>query len=245
MFAANGSEIRLKFVGDFDIEYDASCYYDYVEVSTGSITQEFCGNTLPAPITSTGGSMTIRFHTDSSVTGRGFRAVYTQITGCDGGDSCCSSDNQCADGEGDCDYDGDCLSGICGTDNCVGEGFDSTDDCCEPSPSNLPSNPACGYGYGSGSYGYGSVSHGYGSPSYGYGSYSYGYGSPSYGYGSQSYGYNSVSYGYGSPSYEYGSASYGYGSGSYGYGSASNGYGSTSFGYGSTSYEYSSASYGK
>ena len=47
--------------------------------------------------------------------------MFTQITGCDGGDSCCSSDNQCADGEGDCDYDGDCISGICGTDNCVGE----------------------------------------------------------------------------------------------------------------------------
>ena len=74
--------------------------------------------------------MTIRFHSDSSVTGRGFRAVYSQITGCDGGDSCCSSDNMCGDGEGDCDHDGDCLSGVCGTDNCVGEGFDSTDDCC-------------------------------------------------------------------------------------------------------------------
>ena len=114
----------------------------------------------------------------------------------------CGPGSQCADGEGDCDYDGDCLSGICGTDNCVGEGFDSTDDCCEPSPSNLPSNPACGYGYGSGSYGYGSVSHGYGSPSYGYGSASYGYGSASYGYGS-------TSFGYGSTSYEYSSASYG------------------------------------
>ena len=51
-------------------------------------------------------------------------------TGCNGGDSCCSSDNMCGDGEGDCDYDGDCISGVCGTDNCVGEGFDSTDDCC-------------------------------------------------------------------------------------------------------------------
>merc|ERR1719150_3046153 len=78
-------------------------------------------------------------------------------TGCNGGDSCCSSDNMCGDGEGDCDHDGDCLSGVCGTDNCVGEGFDSTDDCCEPSPSNSAGNPS--FGYGSTSFEYSSASY--------------------------------------------------------------------------------------
>ena len=39
-------------------------------------------------------------------------------------------------GEGDCDSDTSCLSNLrCGVDNCVGEGFDQTDDCCyDPEP---------------------------------------------------------------------------------------------------------------
>jgi len=50
---------------------------------------------------------------------------------CDGGDSCCSGGGQCSLGEGDCDDDRECSSGlVCGTDNCLGAGFDSTDDCC-------------------------------------------------------------------------------------------------------------------
>jgi len=50
---------------------------------------------------------------------------------CDGGDSCCSGGRQCSLGEGDCDSDRDCGLGlVCGTDNCRGPGFDSTDDCC-------------------------------------------------------------------------------------------------------------------
>ena len=52
---------------------------------------------------------------------------------CNGGDSCCAEDNLCDVGEGDCDRDSDCLEGlICGKDNCVGNTFDTTDDCCEP-----------------------------------------------------------------------------------------------------------------
>jgi len=50
---------------------------------------------------------------------------------CRGGDSCCTQDNQCFEGEGDCDHDSDCRGNLrCGTDNCYGEGFDDTDDCC-------------------------------------------------------------------------------------------------------------------
>ena len=37
----------------------------------------------------------------------------------------------CGEGEGDCDADADCAGSlVCGTDNCVGDGFDDTDDCC-------------------------------------------------------------------------------------------------------------------
>ena len=57
-----------------------------------------------------------------------YRGLY--YPGCIGGDSCCS-DGICADNEGDCDDDADCQSGlVCGTDNCVGASFQSTDDCC-------------------------------------------------------------------------------------------------------------------
>ena len=61
-------------------------------------------------------------------------------TGChngDGGRSCCSSSNQCAEGEGDCDDDDDCSGNLkCGQgngfdDNCdTSLGFGSKYDCC-------------------------------------------------------------------------------------------------------------------
>merc|ERR1711936_493521 len=51
--------------------------------------------------------------------------------GCNGGDSCCNSNNRCGEGEGDCDSNSDCNAGLlCGSDNCAGSGFDSDDDCC-------------------------------------------------------------------------------------------------------------------
>ena len=57
-------------------------------------------------------------------------------TGCDGGDTCCSSTSyKCDIGEGDCDSDSDCLPWLkCGKDNCFGPGFDDTDDCCMSLP---------------------------------------------------------------------------------------------------------------
>jgi hypothetical protein len=50
---------------------------------------------------------------------------------CNGGDSCCTKQNQCGENEGDCDWTSQCKPGFkCGDDNCRGDGFDSTDDCC-------------------------------------------------------------------------------------------------------------------
>ena len=55
----------------------------------------------------------------------------TVATGCDGGDTCCTTSRRCAVGEGDCDGDWDCLPGLrCGVDNCHGGSFDGSDDCC-------------------------------------------------------------------------------------------------------------------
>ena len=51
---------------------------------------------------------------------------------CNGGNGCCDSDNPCSEEEGDCDWDNECFGPlVCGTDNCEGETFDDTDDCCE------------------------------------------------------------------------------------------------------------------
>ena len=53
------------------------------------------------------------------------------ISGCNGGDTCCTSSNQCDVGEGDCDSDNGCKGNlVCGKNNCAGSTFDSTDDCC-------------------------------------------------------------------------------------------------------------------
>eukprot|EP00091_Calanus_sinicus_P009142 TRINITY_DN21553_c0_g1_i1.p1 TRINITY_DN21553_c0_g1~~TRINITY_DN21553_c0_g1_i1.p1 ORF type:complete len:231 (-),score=49.77 TRINITY_DN21553_c0_g1_i1:147-839(-) len=49
---------------------------------------------------------------------------------CHGADDCC--DGQCGEGEGDCDWDSDCAGFlVCGSANCVGQGFDDSDDCCK------------------------------------------------------------------------------------------------------------------
>ena len=49
-----------------------------------------------------------------------------------GGDNCCVG--HCNVGEGDCDTDSDCKGNlVCGENNCVGDGFDDTDDCCKHS----------------------------------------------------------------------------------------------------------------
>jgi len=63
---------------------------------------------------------------------------------CQGGDSCC--DNKvggCGVNEGDCDNNDQCSGNLqCGNNNCIGEGFDSTDDCCYGSdPVPAPTGP--------------------------------------------------------------------------------------------------------
>ena len=62
----------------FDIEYDSTCAYDWVEVSYGSYSEKFCGRSIPS-FTSTGQTMTVRFQTDNSVVDLGFSAVWTEV----------------------------------------------------------------------------------------------------------------------------------------------------------------------
>ena len=74
----NGGKIQLTFVS-FDLEYHSSCNRDYVEVSYGSYSERFCGDTVPEVITSCGSSMVIKFHSDRYTTGAGFRAEWEEL----------------------------------------------------------------------------------------------------------------------------------------------------------------------
>merc|ERR1711917_182378 len=58
---------------------------------------------------------------------------YGPMTCSKGFDDCCGNAGYlCGDNEGDCDWDSDCKSGYyCGSNNCAGIKFDSSDDCCD------------------------------------------------------------------------------------------------------------------
>ena len=59
-------------------------------------------------------------------------AAATRCTGILNSDiNCCTSANPCGINQGDCDYDYECSGDLrCGTDNCIGQGFPSSYDCC-------------------------------------------------------------------------------------------------------------------
>ena len=71
--------VLVEFNPQFGIESHSTCQYDYLSVYDGPDTglspligSKLCGTTAPAPIQSTGNSMTLLFQSDGSVTGVGF-----------------------------------------------------------------------------------------------------------------------------------------------------------------------------
>ena len=72
---APGSLVLLTF-SSFDLEAMGShgACWDYVEVNHGTVAEQFCGDTVPGPITSTGNTMTVRFYSDDLFNFPGFRA---------------------------------------------------------------------------------------------------------------------------------------------------------------------------
>ena len=52
------------------------CYYDYVQISYGSVKKKFCGPSKPRPIISSGNTMKVTFHSDKTVNQNGFRAIW-------------------------------------------------------------------------------------------------------------------------------------------------------------------------
>ena len=80
MQGAPGTTIQLTFL-EMDIEYEAACGYDYVEVRVdgGENGQKFCGTDLPAVQTSTGNQMVVKFSSDGIQVSGGFKASYVIV----------------------------------------------------------------------------------------------------------------------------------------------------------------------
>ena len=77
---SESTRVLIEFDPTFEIEYSSyGCSYDYLEVYDGPSTDspiggsKICGSSAPAPIQSTGDSMKLIFHTDSSETKTGFK----------------------------------------------------------------------------------------------------------------------------------------------------------------------------
>ena len=63
----------------FDIEPNELCEFDWLEVRDGNSSEDnligskLCGSVIPRPILSTGNSLTLVFHTDTSGSNKGFK----------------------------------------------------------------------------------------------------------------------------------------------------------------------------
>ncbi|XP_071514687.1 cubilin-like [Panulirus ornatus] len=79
---SQGSGIRFHFI-DLDLEDHLHCRFDFVEIRDGSnphspLVGRYCSsNQGVVTLNSTSSSLWIRFHSDYSVNGRGFKAVYS------------------------------------------------------------------------------------------------------------------------------------------------------------------------
>ena len=63
----------------FDVESHSNCAYDYVEISDGKVVEKYCGSDKPNPIKSSGNTMNVTFHSDYSVSRRGFNATWEAV----------------------------------------------------------------------------------------------------------------------------------------------------------------------
>merc|ERR1712080_415034 len=78
---ASGKKIKISF-DDLDIEYDGSCSYDYVMVKdSGGVTLvgKTCGTTKPGDVTSSTNKVVVIFHSDYSVTNKGFKLTWVEV----------------------------------------------------------------------------------------------------------------------------------------------------------------------
>ena len=78
-----GGRVLLVFES-YDLQPGYSCEYDWLEVHDGNSSEseligfKLCGNDIPRPLESSGNSLTLLFHSDSSGTFQGFRIATSQ-----------------------------------------------------------------------------------------------------------------------------------------------------------------------
>uniref|UniRef100_A0A0F8AH39 Cubilin n=1 Tax=Larimichthys crocea TaxID=215358 RepID=A0A0F8AH39_LARCR len=82
-----GNRLQLSFIV-FHLQGGSGCQNDYLEVregnSTGPLVGSFCGNSLPSNYTSViGHILWIKFVSDASISGAGFRATFAHLYGND------------------------------------------------------------------------------------------------------------------------------------------------------------------
>ncbi|XP_070842448.1 cubilin [Chaetodon trifascialis] len=82
-----GNRLQLSFA-IFHLQGDSSCQNDYLEIregnATGPLVGFFCGNLLPSNYTSViGHILWIKFVSDASISGAGFRATFSHMYGND------------------------------------------------------------------------------------------------------------------------------------------------------------------
>ncbi|KAF6722152.1 Cubilin [Oryzias melastigma] len=82
-----GNRVQLSFI-TFNLQGDSSCDNDYLEIregnSTGALVGRFCGSSLPSNYTSVSGHILwVKFVSDSSDSGAGFRATFSHLYGID------------------------------------------------------------------------------------------------------------------------------------------------------------------
>jgi len=77
---ASGKKIKISF-DDIEIESHSSCVYDYVVIKDGdrSTLLKTCGNNKPADIISHTNKVKVIFHSDISITMRGFKLTWTEV----------------------------------------------------------------------------------------------------------------------------------------------------------------------
>ncbi|XP_019626250.1 PREDICTED: cubilin-like [Branchiostoma belcheri] len=108
-----GKRIVIVFIAlDIELSAWAECSHDFLEVRDGADTTadslaKVCGYTLPAPITSTGNNVYIKFRSDGSVGGAGFDLEWSveclpDLFSCDYAATCINQSRKC-DLVQDCD----------------------------------------------------------------------------------------------------------------------------------------------
>ncbi|CAB1340813.1 unnamed protein product [Coregonus sp. 'balchen'] len=82
-----GNRLQLSFIM-FQLQQSSDCNNDYLEIregnSTGALVGRFCGDSLPSNYTSLiGHVLWVKFRSDSSLSGAGFRATFSHLYGND------------------------------------------------------------------------------------------------------------------------------------------------------------------